>query len=132
MSSIKKTIQYDLEERTGRFGETIILFCKTLSKNIVNDVLIKQIVRAATSVGANYCEANGACSRKDFKNKIFLCKKEVQETKHWIKMLQVAVPEKKEVLQKSWEEAQELTLIFQKILSSLHKSDTENSMKIDT
>jgi len=58
--------------------------------------LISQLVRSSTSVGANYCEANGASSKKDFKNKIHICKKEVQESKHWLHMISVACPEMKE------------------------------------
>ena len=64
-------------------------------------------------------EANGAVSRKDFQNKIFICKKEVQETKHWLRMAKSFMPEKAEVIDLLWKEAQELTLIFQKIGSSL-------------
>ena len=59
--------KYDLEDRTARFGEAIIEFAKRLSRNPVNDQLIKQIVRSGTSIGANYMEANGASSKKDFK-----------------------------------------------------------------
>ncbi|MGB9743193.1 MAG: four helix bundle protein [Minisyncoccales bacterium] len=63
-------------------------------------------------------EANAASSKKDFKNKIFIYKKEAQETKHWLRMMSRCLPEKKNELRKLWQEAQELTLIFGKILSS--------------
>ena len=69
--------------------------------------------------GANYMEANGASSRKDFKNKIFIAKKEAQETKHWLRMIGENVADKQTEARKLWQEAQELTLIFQKITSSL-------------
>src|SRR5690242_3235239 len=61
---------FDLEERTALFGEAIIQFAKKIPHNSVNARLIEQLVGAATSVGANYCEANDGVSRKDFKNKI--------------------------------------------------------------
>jgi four helix bundle protein len=64
-------------------------------------------------------EANGASSKKDFANKIYICKKEAQETKHWLRMLAIGVPEEKEHIRTLWRECQELTLIFQKITSSL-------------
>jgi four helix bundle protein len=64
-------------------------------------------------------EANGASSKKDFANKIFICKKEAQETKHWLRMLAVCFPGTKEELKSLWQEAQELTMIFQKITTSL-------------
>ncbi len=70
-------------------------------------------------MGANYCEANGASSKKDFKNKIHICRKEIQETGYWLEMLSESNPEEKEKLIKFWKEAHELTLIFNKIAASL-------------
>ncbi len=110
---------FDLEERTAKFGEEIILLCQSIRTDTVIKPLISQIVRSATSIGANYCEANGASSKKDFKNKIHICKKEAQETKHWLRMLATAVPEKKPEAQKLWKECQELVLILGKIISTL-------------
>ena len=110
---------YDLEERTARFGGEVIKLCRTLKQDIVSRPLIDQIIRSATSIGANYQEANGASSKSDFRNKIHICKKETQETKHWLRMLSECFPERKSELDKLWQEAQELTLIFQKITSSL-------------
>lgn len=98
------------------FGETIIVFVKTLPKDLVNIELIKQIVRSGTSVGANYMEADAAESKKDFRHKIALCKKESKETKHWLRMIAKANPEKKNECKKLWNEAQELTRIFSSIL----------------
>jgi len=115
--TILKTMKYDLEERTAKFGENIIEFGKTLPKNIITVSIIVQLVKSGTSIGANYCEAIGASSKKDFRNKIFICKKESQETKHWLRMISKAVPESKEKTIKLWKEAQELTLIFNKIVS---------------
>ena len=111
--------RYNLEERTAKFGEAIIEFCKDLPQNAISKPIISQLIRSGTSIGANYMEANAASSRKDFSNKIFICKKEAQETKHWIRMLLGVIPNKKEHLEILWKEAQELTLIFQKITSSL-------------
>ncbi|MEI6650203.1 MAG: four helix bundle protein [Candidatus Moraniibacteriota bacterium] len=96
---------YDLEERTARFGESIIRFCRSLGQDAIMKPLISQIVRSATSVGANYCEANGANSKKDFRNKIHICKKEIQETKHWPRMISTASPEKSEIARGIWKEA---------------------------
>lgn len=107
--------KYDLEERTAIFGENIIELCKKAPKTVVTIPIIGQLVKSGTSMGANYCEANGASSKKDFKNKIFICKKEAKETKYWLRMLAKAVEELKEEARKLWQEAQELTLIFSKI-----------------
>lgn len=72
----KKLPAFDLEERTALFGEAVINFAKQLSRNPVTTPLVSQLVRAGTSVGANYCEADDAVSEKDFKNKIGTCRKE--------------------------------------------------------
>lgn len=111
--------KYNLEERTAKFGESVINFCRSVKLDIVMSPLISQLVRSSTSVGANYMEANAASSKKDFQNKIFICKKESQETKHWFRMIANCLPERKDEVGKLWQEAQELTLIFQKITSSL-------------
>jgi hypothetical protein len=67
---------YDLEERTARFGQAVIALAKTIPKNSVTLPLIGQLVRSGTSVGANDCEADDAESRKDFRHKIGICRKE--------------------------------------------------------
>ncbi|MDP2767772.1 MAG: four helix bundle protein [Candidatus Methanoperedens sp.] len=107
-----------MEERTAKFGENIIDFVKKIENNAINRPLINQIVRSATSIGANYMEANQASSKKDFKNKIKICQKEANETKHWLRMIAKAIPEKSEECKKLWKEAHELTLIFAKISKS--------------
>ncbi|MFA6255150.1 MAG: four helix bundle protein [Patescibacteria group bacterium] len=115
----KTNNKFDLEERTAKFGGDIIEFCKLLTENTITRPLISQVVRSGTSIGANYMEANGGSSKKDFKNKIFYCKKECQETKHWLRMIAKACPNNLKDCQKLWQEAQELTLIFGKIISTL-------------
>ena len=87
---------YDLEERTAVFGEAVIRLCKGIRQDAITKPLVNQLVRSSTSVGANYMEANGASSKKDFINKIFICKKESQETKHWLRMLSSCLSEKKD------------------------------------
>ncbi|MBI2355940.1 MAG: four helix bundle protein [Candidatus Doudnabacteria bacterium] len=115
--------KYDLEERTAIFGEDVIEFCIGLEQTAISKPLISQLVRSGTSIGANYMEANAASSRKDFKNKISICKKEVQETKHWFRMLLKCFPSLTDKMRQLNNEAQELTLIFGKILSTLNKAD---------
>lgn len=112
---------YDLEERTAKLGEDVIGFCRSLEQDVITKPVINQLVRSGTSVGANYMEANAASSKKDFRNKIFVCKKEAQETKHWLRMAAKCLPERKEEIRKLWKECQELTMIFQKITSSLDR-----------
>jgi len=111
-------MNYNLEERTKTFSKSIIRFLKTIGKEDINRNIISQLIRSATSVGANYCEANGASSKKDFKNKIYICRKEIQETKYWIEMMAESNPESIRELRRLWQEAHELTLIFSKISGS--------------
>ncbi|HPN54955.1 MAG TPA: four helix bundle protein [Candidatus Moranbacteria bacterium] len=108
--------KYDLSKRTSVFGSDVIVFVKNIRENNINKPIINQLVRSATSVGANYMEADCAESKKDFIHKIGICKKESKETTHWLHMLAVAEPEKAESCRKLWKEAHELTLIFSAIV----------------
>lgn len=110
--------KYDLEERTALFGENVIVFVRTIKQDEVNKPLIRQIVRSSTSIGANYMEADGGVSKKDFRNKIGTCKKEAKETKHWLRMISKANPEKTDECRNLWKEAHELVLIFSKIFNN--------------
>lgn len=114
--SNEKSSKYDLEERTALFGEGLIIFLKTLKETTLNKPILLQLIRSGTSIGANYYEADGAESKKDFQHKIGICKKEAKETKYWLRMLSLLHAERKEELRVLWKEAQELTLIFSKIL----------------
>lgn len=111
-------MQYDLEERTAKFGESVIEFCGGVAGNVISRPLISQLIRSSTSIGANYMEANQASSKRDFSNKIRICRKEANETKHWLRMMATADKNLKEQCQKLWKEAHELTLIFCKISGS--------------
>ena len=106
---------YDLEERTAKFGEAVINFCKTITRSEITKPLILQLIRCGTSVGANYCEADDAESKSDFRHKIGICKKESRESKHFLRMIAVAEPELKVAARVLWSEAKELNLIFNTI-----------------
>ncbi len=121
MKSDLKNNSFDLEERTAKFGENVIELCLKINKNTLINPIINQLIRSSTSIGANYMEADGACSRKDFRNKIYICKKESQETKHWLRMLNKCLPTEEIKIKKLWREAQELSMIFGKIASSVDK-----------
>jgi len=117
-SSNKK---YDLEERTAIFAEHTIDLVKKIKRDAVSRRIISQLVGSSGSIGANYAEANEAESKKDFVHKISICKKETKETKHWLRLLARANPKYKDDTKRLWKEAQELLLIFSKILSSSRK-----------
>lgn len=107
--------RYDLEERTATFGKAILQFAKQIPVTAINIPLIDQLVRAGTSVGANYCEADDAESKKDFRHKIALCRKESRETKYWLRMVVASEPRLAENARALWQEAKELNLIFARI-----------------
>jgi four helix bundle protein len=111
--------RFDLEERTAKFGEEVIKFAKDLQKDEVTRPIVTQLVKCGTSVGANYCEADDAESRRDFKHKIGICKKEAREAKHFLRMAAVASPNTETRARKLWEEVRELNLIFNAIYKKL-------------
>src|SRR5947208_10239839 len=80
-------MEKDLEQRTKRFGVAIIKFCSSLPRSREADVLGRQLLRSATSIGANYREANRGVSRADFVNKIGTVQKEAAETQYWLELL---------------------------------------------
>jgi four helix bundle protein len=118
---------YDLEERTALFAGRVIDFAIDVERNPVTLPLITQLVRAGTSIGANYCEADDAESRKDIRHKIGLCRKEARETKYWFRMIARAAPMAKQSARPLWKEAKELHLIFCKIRRSLDRNNKKKS-----
>jgi len=115
-------MDYPLEKRTEEFSRELIRLCKAVKTDIVNSKIIDQLIRSGTSIGANYTEANNASSKKDFKNKIFICKKESQETKYWLKLLKECQPNNL-VIDKLSQECHEFNLIFQKIILTMKNKE---------
>ena len=106
---------FDLEERCARFGEAVIRMLKTVAHGPLTNRLIDQLVGCATSVGANYAEADDSVSPKDFRNRIGTCRKESRECKHFLRMLATASAEHAESCRLLYKEARELNLIFSAI-----------------
>ena len=115
---------FDLEERTALFGEEVIDFCKPIKLTAITDPLVRQIIRSGTSVGSNYCEADDAVSKKEFRQKIGTCKKESRETKFWLRMIAKAEPAHADPARSLWKEANELHLIFASIFRKLSATET--------
>lgn len=106
---------FDLEKRTLEFAKNVIKLCKLLPQNVINKELIAQLVDASGSIGANYREANDALSKKDFKHRIKITRKEAKETHYWLELLIEANPEFKEKIDLLLKEALELKKIFSSI-----------------
>jgi four helix bundle protein len=85
--------QYDLEERTFQFARSTLGFCRDLPKTVICGEIGKQLMRAATSVGANYIEANEALGKKDFLMRIRICRKEAKECGYWLRLVEVNHPD---------------------------------------
>jgi len=116
MPNDKMSKKYDLEERTAKFGEEIIVLCKKLSRNDSTYRIILQLVGAGAGAGSNYCEADCAESNKDFIHKMAIANKEAKESKHFLRMTSKACPEFAFLARKLWKEGHELNLIFTTII----------------
>ena len=81
----------ELENRTKKFALEIIKFVANLPKSKITDVLGYQLLKAGTSIGANYREANRAQSRQDFIHKIAIVEKEASETQYWLELFDALI-----------------------------------------
>ncbi len=86
-NSKRGTRQYDLEERTFEFAKRVRAFVKQLPRTICNVEDVKQVVRSSGSVGANYIEANESLSKKDFRMRVKISRKEAKETRYWLRLV---------------------------------------------
>ncbi|OGY21317.1 MAG: hypothetical protein A2126_02335 [Candidatus Woykebacteria bacterium GWB1_45_5] len=77
----------DIRERTFKFALRVIKLCKELPKNEINRVLINQVLRSGTSIGANLEEALGAHTKAEFTNSTNIAKKEARETNYWLRIM---------------------------------------------
>ena len=79
--------QFDLEERTYQFAKGVRIFLKKIPRTISNIEDGKQLARSSGSVGANYIEANESLSKKDFKMRVKISKKEAKESRYWLRLI---------------------------------------------
>ena len=120
---------YDLEERTAKFGEDIIEFCKKLPSNDITKRIIPQLVGAGTGVGSNYCEADCAESNKDFIHKMAIANKEAKESKFFLQMASKACSEPAAEGRKLWKEGHELNCIFTTIIKNAKATEEKKNVK---
>ena len=78
---------YDLEERCFQFAKEVRLFVKSLNSSVANIEDSKQLVRSSGSVGANYIEANESLSKKDFRFRLKISRKEIKESNYWLRLI---------------------------------------------
>jgi four helix bundle protein len=104
--------RFELEKRTKRFALRVIAFVETLPQTKAAEIIEYQLVKAGTSVGSNYREANRAESRNDFIHKIGIVEKESAESLYWLELCEDA--EFGDPIQRLWllNESRELLAIF--------------------
>jgi four helix bundle protein len=107
---------YDLEKRTFEFSKEVIALCKKVAKNMISLRLVDQLIRSATSVGANYREANEKLSKKDFIHRMKIARKECKETTYWLELLKEVNEQLVEEINVAIQESQELRNIFTAII----------------
>lgn len=117
---------FSLQDRTLKFSKSILLFCRELKPDLLNRTIIFQLIKSATSVGANYSEANNAASKQDFRNKIYIEKKEAAETKYWLSLLEDLV-ENKEACLRLHEECHYILMTLQKIVTTVDQGKRKNA-----
>jgi four helix bundle protein len=116
---IKQMSVYDLEERTLKFAKDTIFLCKKLPKDGINSPMISQLIRSATSVGANYREANDGLGKKDFILRLKIARKEAKETSYWLELLSSNNPVYFSDFQSLINECIELRNIFSSMIAKL-------------
>ncbi len=105
----------ELEKRTKSSAVAILRFVGDSPCNGIADVVGRQLMRAGTSIGANYREANRAESRKDFIHKIGIVEKEASEAQYWLELIDEIGLGSQERRQALSRECQELLAIFTRI-----------------
>ncbi len=111
--------RYDLEERTFEFARYVRAFVKRLPRTVSNQEDVRQLIRSSGSTGANYIEANEALSKKDFRMRIKIARKESKESRYWLRLLDTQDDitldtERKGLIQESTELLRIFTAILEK------------------
>lgn len=88
----------DLLKRTFDFGVNVIIYLRLLPETSELKVIKYQLIKASTSIGANYEEAQAGSSKADFINKVNIALKEARESNYWLRLLAVLEGEKDELL----------------------------------
>ena len=112
-----RDVPYDIRERTFQFAVRVIRAARALPQDTATRVVAYQLVKAATSVGANVEEADGAESNRDFGHKLSIARKEARESRYWIRIVQASIKEDAEwdTLQR---ESEEIARILSAIINS--------------
>ena len=110
---------YDLEERTIQYARDVFAFVDLCPKTLVNNELVKQVIRSAGSVGANYIEARESLGKKDQAMRIRICRKEVKESRYWLQLFETKGEVLEDKRQKLINESSELLKIITAIIDKI-------------
>ncbi|RKX69142.1 four helix bundle protein [candidate division TA06 bacterium] len=112
-----------MKKRTKKFAVDIINFCDTLLTKKASAVITYQLVKSATSTGANYRAACKARSKKEFFSKICIVVEEVDESEYWLEVIQESnLSKNKDELVRLLKEANEMNKIMSKAKDSTYKN----------
>ena len=111
----------DISERLLEYAVRILRLVQPLPKSVVGRHVAGQVMRAGTSAGANYEEARGGESKADFIHKLGVCWKETRESLYWLKLIHRAELVKPARVVQLIQEANELSAILNKSLSTARK-----------
>jgi four helix bundle protein len=116
MTNELNNFPFNLEERTLNYAKRVRLFIKSLEKTISNIEDTKQLIRSSGSVGANYIEANESLSKKDFIMRLKISKKEIKESRFWLRLMEVNEPKLNQEREQLIAESTEQIKIFSTII----------------
>lgn len=114
--------KFDLKDRILTFITSVITLTRKIPPDQTNQVLINQIIRSATSIGANYEEADAARSKKEFISIMGIVKKEAKETKYWLKVIRLSNNKRYyQIIDPIGQESEELIKIISTIIINSSK-----------
>ena len=117
----RSSVPFDIKERTFLFGVRIVKLVNVLPRSIAGIEIGRQVIRSGTSIGANVEEADGAESKKDFIHKMSIARKEVRETRYWLRIIQTSLLDNAEVADLI-QESDQLVRILSRISANAKKS----------
>ncbi len=120
-NSIKEKPEYDIHERIYRLIVRVIKLVNSLPKTASNSVIIPQLLRCVTSMGANDQEADGTLTKKDFIHCYTMVRKESKETNFWLKLIADTNPSIKPKMGPLIQEGQEIVAIISSIINNTRK-----------
>lgn len=116
-----RDVPYDIRERTFQFAVEVIHAVRQLPRDTAAQVVLRQLVKSATSVGANVEEADGAESQRDFIHKTSISRKEACESRYWLRIIRATMLNNDEVAALE-RESDELVRILSAMIANAKRS----------